>query len=122
MYMRHFNFLQCSKTDVEPPYSDSLFINRNYRVLMSVCVSVCLSWCVSVVVFMLVCVSVCVHDNSNNNISIHLKLEHTGTVVYGNSSAEFDIGHCQIKVKVMRDFQIFLHLPQYRLSSPISYL
>ena len=45
-----------------------------------------------------VCVSVCVHDNSKNNGSIHLKLEHI--VVYGNSSDEFDIGHCPIIVKV----------------------
>ena len=50
--------------------------------------SVCLS----------VCVSVCVHDNSKNNGSIDVKLEHT--VVYENSSDEFDIGHCPIKVKV----------------------
>ena len=53
---------------------------------MSVCLSVC------------VCVSVCVHDNSKNNGSIDVKLEHT--VVYENSSDEFDIGHCPIKVKV----------------------
>ena len=45
-----------------------------------------------------VCLSVCVHDNSKNNGSIHLKLEHI--VVYGNSSDEFDIGHCPIKVKI----------------------
>ena len=51
--------------------------------------SVCLS----------VCLSVCVHDNSKNNGSIDLKLEHI--VVYENSSDEFDIGHCPIKVKVM---------------------
>ena len=51
---------------------------------LSVCVSVCLS--------------VCVHDNSKNNGSIDVKLEHT--VVYENSSDEFDIGHCPIKVKV----------------------
>ena len=57
---------------------------------MSVCPSVCLSVCV--------CVSVCVHDNSKNNPSINLKLEHI--VVYENSSEEFDIGHCAIKVKV----------------------
>ena len=43
-----------------------------------------------------VCLSVCVHDNSKNNGSIHLKLEHI--VVYENSSDEFDIGHCPIKV------------------------
>ena len=45
------------------------------------------------------CLSVCVHGNSKNNDSIHLKLEHI--VVYENSSDEFDIGHCQIKVKFM---------------------
>ena len=62
---------------------------------MSVCVSVrlsvcgCVSWCLSV----------CVHDNSKNNGSIDLKLEHI--VVYENSSDEFDIGHYPIKVKVM---------------------
>ena len=46
-----------------------------------------------------VCLSICVQDNSKNNRSIHLKLEHI--VVYENSSYEFDIGHCAIKVKVM---------------------
>ena len=55
---------------------------------LSVCLSVCLC----------VCVSVCVHDNSKNNGSIDVKLEHT--VVYENSSDDFDIGHCPIKVKV----------------------
>ena len=54
------------------------------------CSSVCLSVCV--------CVSVCVYDNSKNNGSIHLKLEHI--VVYENSLEEFDIEHCPIKVKV----------------------
>ena len=53
---------------------------------MCVCVCVC------------VCVSICVHDNSKNNGSVDLKLEHI--VVYENSSDEFDIGHCPIKVKV----------------------
>ena len=77
---------------------------------MVVCVSVCLS----------VCLSVCVHDNSKNNGSIDLKLEHI--VVYENSSDEFDIGHCPIKVKVTAYFEIFLHLPQYKLSRPISQL
>ena len=46
-----------------------------------------------------VCLSVCVHDNSKNNGSIDLKLEHI--VIYENSSDKFDIGHCPIKVKVM---------------------
>ena len=44
------------------------------------------------------CLSVCVHDNSKNNGSTDLKLEHI--VVYENSSDEFDIGHYPIKVKV----------------------
>ena len=55
---------------------------------MSVCVSACVSFRLSV----------CVHDNSESNGSIHLKLEHI--VVFENSSDEFDIGHCPIKVKV----------------------
>ena len=41
---------------------------------------------------------VCVHDNSKNYGSSHLKFEHI--VVCENSSEEFDIGHCPIKVKV----------------------
>ena len=60
------------------------------------CLSVCL--CVCVCVCLSVCVSVCLHDNSKNNGSIDLKLEHI--VVYRNSSDEFDIGHCPIKDKV----------------------
>ena len=58
------------------------------------CPSACLCLCVS---FRL-CLCVCVHDNSENNGSIHLKLEHV--VVFDNSSDEFDIGCCPIKVKV----------------------
>ena len=82
-----------------------------YSCPSSVCPSVC------------VCVCVCLcTDNSKNNGSINLKLEHV--VVYENSSDKFDIGHCPIKVKVTswRDFEIFLHLPQYKLSRPISQL
>ena len=78
-------------------YNIILFIvavDKPHRVLMSVCVSVC----VSVLVCVCVCVSVCVHDNSKNNDSIPLNLEHI--VVYENSSDEFDIGHSPIKVKV----------------------
>ena len=62
------------------------------------CPSVCLCVCLSVCVCVSVCLSVCVHDNSKNNGSIDLKLEQI--VVYENSSDEFDIGHCPIKVKV----------------------
>ena len=35
---------------------------------------------------------------------------------------EFDTGHCPIKDNAQRDFEIFLHLPKYKLSSPISQL
>ena len=66
---------------------------------------VCLCWCVCVGVCVSVCVGVCVSVClsvytiiKKNNGSIHLKLEHI--VVYENSSDEFDIGHCPIKVKV----------------------
>ena len=72
------------------------------------CVCVCVCVCVYTVTqihgnskIMVQCVSVCVyiHDNSKNNGSIYLKLEQM--VVHENSSEEFDIGHCLIKVKVM---------------------
>ena len=56
---------------------------------MSVCVSAFVSFRLSV----------CVHDNSKNNGSIQLKLEHV--VVFENSLDEYDIPHCPIKVKVM---------------------
>ena len=62
---------------------------------MSVCV------CVGVCVCMRACVRACVcvyTITQKNNGSIHLKLEHI--VVYENSSDEFDIGDCLIKVKV----------------------
>ena len=62
---------------------------------MSVCVCVCLTVCVCESVYQ-------IPGNSKNNGSIHLQLEHI--VVYKNS------------------FDIFLHLPQYKLSSPISQL
>ena len=59
---------------------------------LSVCVCVCLSGCLSV------CLSVCLCTRKLKN-SIDLKLEHI--IIYENSSEEFDIGHCPIKVKVM---------------------
>ena len=62
----------------------------------SVCLCVCLSWCLSLCVSMCVCVSVYTITQKNNG-SVHLKLEHI--VVYENSSEEFVIGHCPIKVK-----------------------
>ena len=53
------NFYSCGLSTATIEYSS-----------LSVCLCVCLS----------VCLSVCVHDNSKNNGSIHLKLEHV--VVY----------------------------------------
>ena len=79
-------------TDLDCHYSCGLSTATIEYSYPSVCVAVCLS------VRLSVCVCVCVHDNSKNNGSIDLKLEHI--VVYENSSDEFDIGHCPIKVKV----------------------
>ena len=66
---------------------------RQYLSFVRVCMPVNVCLCLGV------CLFVCVHDNSKNNGSVHLKLEHI--VVYENSSDEFDIGHCPIKVKVI---------------------
>ena len=79
------NFYSCGLSTATIEYS-------SLSVCLCVLVSVCLSGCLGV------CLSVCVHNNSKNNGSIDVKLEHT--VVYENSSDEFDIGHCPIKVKV----------------------
>ena len=51
-----------------------------------------------------------------------MKLEYI--VVYENSSDEFDIDieHHRIKVKVTVGLQKFPHLPQYKLSGPITQL
>ena len=62
--------------------------------------------------------SLCVDDNSKYNGLIHVKLQRV--VGYENSLDEFDIGHCPIKVEVTARF--FHHLPQYKLSGPISQL
>ena len=43
-------------------------------------------------------------------------------VVCENSLDEFDIEHCQIKVKVTAGFEFFLHLPQYKPRCPITQL
>ena len=75
------NFYSCGLSTATIEYSS-----------LSVCLCVCVSVCLSV------CLSVCVHDNSKNNGSIDVKLEHI--VLYENSSDEFNIGHCPIKVKV----------------------
>ena len=48
-------------------------------------------------------------------------------IVYENISEKFDIGHCRTKVKVtvrlfFSIYHIFLHLPQFKLSGPITQL
>ena len=74
-----------------------IFRKHNSRVLVleSLCVCVCTS----------VFVCVCLHDNSKRNRSRNTKLEYT--LVYENSSDEFDIELCQIKVKVTVGIQKF---------------
>ena len=49
-----------------------------------------------------------------------MKLEYI--VVYDNSSYEFDIENHRIKVKVTVGLQKFPHLPQNKLSGPITQL
>ena len=51
------------------------------------------------------CVCVFLHDNSKRNRLRNTKLEYI--VVYENSSDEFDIELCRIKVKVTVGFQKF---------------
>ena len=80
---------------VYQPQIESTHVCLCVCVCIGVCVCVCLS--VSMSVCLSVCLSVGVHDNSKNNGSIHLKLEHI--VVYKTSSDEFDIGHCPVKVR-----------------------
>ena len=82
-----------------------VFGKRNYRVLVrvSVCVCVCVRVCVCVCVS--VCVCVFLHDNSKRNRSRNTKSEYS--VVYENSSDEFDIELHRIKVKVTVGVQKF---------------
>ena len=74
-------------------YYSCVFGKRNYRVLFRVGVCVC----VSMFVFL--------HDNSKRNQSRNTKLEYI--VVYENSSDEFEIELCLIKVKVTVGIQKF---------------
>ena len=64
------------------------------------CVCVCACVCAYVCVCLCVCLRLCVflHDNSKINRSRNPKSEYI--VVYENSSEEFDIELCRIKVKV----------------------
>ena len=76
------------------------------------CPSVCLSVCLGVCLGVFLCVCLSVYTITQNNGSIDLKLEHI--VVYKNSSDEFDIGHCPIKVKVtawLWNFSLFTTIP-----------
>ena len=64
-------------------------LSTTTRVLMSVCVCV----------YVCVCVCRSVYTITQKlMVQLHLKLERI--LVYENSSDEFDIGHCPIKVKV----------------------
>ena len=47
-----------------------------------------------------------------------MKLEYY--TVYENSSDDFDVKHCLIKVMVTVGLQQFPHLPKYKLSGPIT--
>ena len=67
-------------------------LNRNYRVLIFICVWVCLAVCVCVYV------CVCYMVTQKHNGSNHMKLEYI--VVYENDSDKFNIVHSLIKVKV----------------------
>ena len=51
-----------------------------------------------------------------------MKLEYVVVHVYENISDKFDSGPCQIKVKSRWDLDIFLQLPQVKLSGPITQL
>ena len=68
--------------------------------------------------FLVVCLCVCIHNNSKNNISINLKLEHI--VVYEIAWMSSTMGI--VRSRSRRDFEIFLDLPQHKVSSPISQL
>ena len=63
---------------------------------MSVCLSICVSVYLSVCVAVYMITKKITKITKKDNGSIHLK----HNVVYENSSDEFDIGHCLIKVKV----------------------
>ena len=67
------------------------------------------------------CVCLCVFVSvSQNNGSINLKPELI--VAFVDRSEEFVIGHCLVKVKVMMQFEIFVHLPNLpktKLPNPI---
>ena len=75
------------------------------RVCVGVLVSVRLCAFVRVCMRVCVCLYVCVHDNSKNNGSINLKLEHI--LEHENGSDEFDIWNCPCKVKVRARLKFF---------------
>ena len=71
-------------------------------------------------VFVIVCVCLCVflHDNSKSNPSRNMKFEYV--VVYENISESSIMGIVRSRSRSRWDFEIFLHLPQYKLSVPIT--
>ena len=69
------------------------------------------------------CLCLCVCFSMITQKEIDLGTRNWSTLaVYKNSSDKFDIEHCQIKVKVTLGVQKFPHLPQYKLSGPITQL
>ena len=90
-----FNLVRLAVSRCRPimPADLGIFGNRFTRKWFIVHVRMCVPLCVCVAV----CESVYTITQKNNG-SIHLKLEHI--VEYENTSDEFDIGHCPIKVKV----------------------
>ena len=83
--------------------------------------------CVCVLVYVCVCPCVCFcvcfcMITQKRNQSGNMKLEFI--VVHKTSSDDFDIKHCQnkVKVKVTVGLQKVPHLPQYKVSGPITQL
>ena len=69
-----------------------------------------------------VCVCVCVCTITQNEIDLGRRMKFKYIVVDENNSDKFHIGHYPIKVKVAVGLQKFPHLPQYKLSGPITQL
>ena len=73
---------------------------------MYVCVCACVCVC------MCVCVTVLLHDNSKSNQSRNMKLDYI--VVYEISRTSLILGIDGPRSRSLHDFEIFLHLLQYK--------
>ena len=65
-------------------------------------------------------VSAFLHDNSKSNQSMDMKFEYI--FVYEISRTSSILGIAGPRSRSWRDFEMFLHLPQYKLSGPITLL